>query len=107
MPTVSRACSNRLASSARRRRYSGIVTSWHHATRSGIGASAHNYVTERVAKSSRYVTGLRRCGFRFDPATHSDLISATRSDRIPATHSNPVPATGSDRFPATPWGCIG
>ena len=55
------------------------------------------------------ITGTRwsGCGFRFDPATHSDLISATRSDRIPATHSNPVPATCSDRLPATPWGCIG
>ncbi len=34
------------------------------------------------------------CGFRFDPATCSDLT--------PATHSNPVPATCSDRIPATP-----
>ena len=47
-----------------------------------------------------------RCGFRFNPATHSDLVSATCSDRIPATHSNPVPATCSDLLPATPWGCI-
>jgi len=42
------------------------------------------------------------CGFRFDPATHSDLIPATYSNSIPAIHSDMDPATYSDRFPATP-----
>ena len=42
------------------------------------------------------------CGFRFDPATHSDLIPAIYSNSIPAIHSDMDPATYSDRIPATP-----
>ena len=41
------------------------------------------------------------CEFRRVPATYSDLVPATNSDRDPATHSDPVPATNSDRDPAT------
>ena len=49
-------------------------------------------------RSSRF----DQCGFRFDPATYSDLIPATRSNSIPAIHSDMDPATYSDRIPATP-----
>ena len=58
-------------------------------------------MAEVVGTINARVSGYR-CGFRFDPATHSDLIPATYSNSIPAIHSDMDPATYSDRIPATP-----
>ena len=41
------------------------------------------------------------CRFRPIPATYSDSIPASNSDRIPATHSDLMSARDSDRIPAT------